>query len=143
MGQEQSKKARPVRYLFESLLNMLNMVIPLIYQPTCATLPSVGSSFDSLICSIRNVKRKKYPPIGNQILSPLYIDELIDSSDPRSRLKGLELATLPVKVSNKLTTKLVCCFCQSMELRSFDLPLSIFKVQRRDLPLPRVQCKAS
>lgn len=41
MGQEQSKKARPVRSLFESLLKMLNMVIPPIV-PTYICLSSIN-----------------------------------------------------------------------------------------------------
>ncbi len=51
-----------------------------------------------LICPMTNAKRKKDPPAGNQILlcvSPLrrkWRDELIDSSDPRSGLTGLEPA---------------------------------------------------
>lgn len=40
-GQEQSKKARPVRSLFESLLNMLNMVIPPIV-PTYICISSIN-----------------------------------------------------------------------------------------------------
>ncbi|KAK7373325.1 hypothetical protein VNO80_06727 [Phaseolus coccineus] len=42
---------------------------------------------------MRNAKRKKDPPARNEILSLLqYRDELIDSSDPRSGLTGLEPA---------------------------------------------------
>ena len=41
---------------------------------------------------MRNAKQKKDPPAGNYILLFARRDELIDSSDPRSGLTGLEPA---------------------------------------------------
>ena len=44
---------------------------PRLYQPTYVSPPSIGSSycnFDSLICPMRNAKRKKDPPAWNYIL---------------------------------------------------------------------------
>lgn len=77
MDQEQSKKARPVRYLFESWI----WWSPRLYQPTYVSPPSIGTSYcnlDSLTgfvrWEMRNERRILLLGIRSYSLSPLFTE---------------------------------------------------------------------